>query len=140
MKVQIVKDSAEAVEHRNNRRKDKSEQIDDDLDRAASIEDFVSPFQTLITDLNKDETLNKSIESLKRKINALRSENSNEKKKKAMRRDSEEDSKSADELSDQEVSDDEIEIDESGINTYAQEVLCKDNLETEEKAALGRLL
>ena len=129
LKVQIVKDEDEP-DNRRYKRNYRNEQREQELDEVAPIEDFVSPFQTLITDLNKDETLNKSIENLKRKINALRSDKSEGNKKKALK---EESGESVDE---DETDDDEIEIDESGINTYAQEVLCKDNLETEEKAAL----
>ena len=43
-----------------------------------------------------------------------------------------------DEEDDEEEDEDNEELDmESAVNTLAQEVLCKDNLETEEKIALG---
>jgi len=106
------------------------------------VEEFVSPFQTLLTDLNKDASLKKSINSLKRKIEALKSQNEKSKKEKKTSKAGEVDNK---EITDEEnegsdsQTDSEIEIDESGINTYAQEVLCKDNTESDEKIALGRL-
>jgi len=102
------------------------------------VEEFVSPFQSLLTDLNKDTSLNKSINSLKRKIEALKSQNKKAKNEKKTDREAGVDGEKSEESDVDSETDSEIEIDESGINTYAQEVLCKDNTESDEKIALGK--
>lgn len=125
------------------------------MDEIETVEEFVSPFQSLLTDLNQESTLNKSITNLKRKLENLRSQNTNKKGKNAGKKpksvldvvednsENGDDSEASDvdledKVDSEESEEDEIEIDESGINTYAQEVLCKDNTESEEKIALGK--
>ncbi len=98
----------------------------------------MSPFQSLLTDLNKDTSLNKSINSLKRKIEALKSQNKKAKNEKKTDREVGVDGEKSEESDVDSETDSEIEINESGINTYAQEVLCKDNTESDEKIALGK--
>jgi len=151
LKIRIVK---EEDDDKSNKRWN-SRQKDEDV--VEEVEEFVSPFQNLLTDLNKEASTNKAIANLKRKLEALRSGKKDTKKGKIQRNDKEsakgsnesdaeeddsefddEDDDEDDEEDDEEEDEDNEELDmESAVNTLAQEVLCKDNLETEEKIALG---
>lgn len=149
LKVHIVKE--EDDENKNTRRRfyRRNEETEEAV---ADVEEFVSPFQNLLTDLSKDASENKAIANLKRKLEALRSskkdtkngnkqrkdEESEEELDESVGSDEEEDYESSDEGEEDEESEEEGVDLEAAVNTMAQEVLCKDNLETEEKIALGK--
>lgn len=150
LKVHVVKEE-EDDDDRNTRRRF-HRQNEETEEAIAEVEEFVSPFQSLLTDLSKDASENKAITNLKRKLETLRSNKKDSKKGKKQRKDDEseeelDESDGSDEEDEYESTDEEEEDEESveegvdleaAVNTMAQEVLCKDNLETEEKIALGK--
>lgn len=146
LKVHIVKEE-EDDDNQNTRRRFRR-QNEETEEAVADVEEFVSPFQNLLTDLSKDASENKAITNLKRKLEALRSNKKGKKQRKdeeseeeldeSVGSDEEDEYESSDEGEEDEESEEEGVDLEAAANTMAQEVLCKDNLETEEKIALGK--